>query len=318
MWRIGGFRLLPFVFILLSKKGALMYPARFKGKILPFILMAPTLFILLVFLYYPVVQTFILSTYRVAFLGLRKKFVGLENFVTLAQDPGYWHTVWVTLIITTAIVLGGLSISMAIAMLANQKIRGGSVYRILLIWPFALSPAVAGVIWLFMFSPGYGAVNYLTFLVTGQELNWLGNPRLAITLIIVASIWKNLGYNVVFYLAGLQNLNTEVLEAASIDGANAWQRFWGVTFSLLSPMTFFLLVTNVTYSFFDLFGMIDIVTKGGPLDSTNVMIYNLYRDGFEYYKTGLAAAQSVILFGVVVGITILQFRTAGRHVHYGG
>jgi len=295
-----------------------MYAAKFKGKFLPFLFLSPTLIILLLFLYYPVIQTFILSTYRVAFLGLRKQFIGLENFVDLAQDPQYWHTVWVTLIITTTVVVGGLGLSLAIAMLANKEIKGASVYRILLIWPFALSPAVTGVIWLFMFSPGFGAINYLMFRATGVELNWLGNPRLAITLIIIASIWRNLGYNVVFYLAGLQNLNTEVLEAASIDGANAWQRFWKVTFALLSPMTFFLLITNITYSFFDLFGMIDMVTKGGPLDATNVMIYNLYRDGFEYYKTGLAAAQSVILFALVVGLTIIQFKTSGQRVHYGG
>ncbi len=295
-----------------------MYTVKFKGKFLPFLFLSPTLLILVVFLYYPVLQTFILSTYRVAFLGLRKKFIGVDNFVELAQDPNYWHTIWVTIIIAAVVVVGGLGISLAIAMLANQKIRGASIYRVLLIWPFALSPAVTGVIFLFMFSPGYGAINYLTSLVTGSELNWLGNPRLAITLIIIASIWRNLGYNVVFYLAGLQNLNTEVLEAAAIDGANNWQRFWKVTFALLSPMTFFLLITNITYSFFDLFGMIDIVTKGGPLDSTNVMIYNLYRDGFEYYKTGLAAAQSVILFALVVGLTIIQFRTSGQKVHYGG
>ncbi|MDY6875563.1 MAG: sugar ABC transporter permease [Chloroflexota bacterium] len=295
-----------------------MQTAKFKGKLIPFIFLAPTLLILLVFLYYPVVQTFRLSTYRVAFLGLKKQFVGLENFVDLAQDSGYLHTLQATGLITVAIVIGGMALSLAIAMLANQDIRGASIYRVLLIWPYALSPAVAGVIWLFMFSPGFGAVNYLMFRIIGTELNWLGNPRLAVTLIIMASIWKNLGYNVVFYLASLQNVNPEVLEAASIDGAGAWRRFWSVTFALISPMTFFLLITNITYSFFDLFGMIDLVTKGGPLDATNVMIYNLYRDGFEYYKTGLAAAQSVILFVAVVGLTIIQFRTSGRHVHYGG
>lgn len=294
------------------------YPARFRGKVLPFLLLSPTLLILVVFLYYPVIQTFILSTYRVAFLGLRKQFIGLENFVDLARDPGYLHTVSATAVITTSVVIVGLAISLAIAMLANRKIRGASVYRILLIWPYALSPAVAGIVFLFMFSPGFGAVNYLMFRIIGSELNWLGNPRLAVILIIMASIWKNLGYNVVFYLAGLQNLNTDVLEAAQIDGAGVWKSFWSVIFPLLSPITFFLLITNITYSFFDIFGMIDLVTKGGPLDATNVMIYNLYRDGFEYYKTGLAAAQSVILFAAVVVLTLTQFRTSGRRVHYGG
>jgi sn-glycerol 3-phosphate transport system permease protein len=295
-----------------------MYASKFKGKWLPWLFLLPTLVILTVFLYYPVIQTFRLSTYRVAFLGLKTQFIGLENFTDLFQDPGYLHTLQATAVITVAVVVGGLGISLAIAMLANKKMRGASIYRILLIWPFALSPAVAGVIWLFMFSPGFGAVNYVMFRITGLELNWLGDPGLAVLLIIIASIWKNLGYNVVFYLAALQNVNTEVLEAASIDGANGWQRFWRVTFALLSPMTFFLLITNITYSFFDLFGMIDLVTKGGPLNATNVMIYNLYRDGFEYYKTGLAAAQSVILFAAVVGLTLIQFRTSGRRVYYGG
>jgi len=295
-----------------------MSTTKFKGKWLPWLFMLPTLVILLVFLYYPVAQTFRLSFYRVAFLGLKTKFSGLENYTNLIHDTGYYHTVEATIIIAAAVVILGLGTSLAIAMLANQKIRGASVYRILLIWPFALSPAVAGIVFLFMFSPGFGAVNYLTSLVVGRELNWLGEPNLAIALIIMASVWKNLGYNIVFYLAALQNVNTEVLEAASIDGANDWQRFWRVTFALLSPMTFFLLITNITYSFFDIFGMVDILTKGGPLDATNVMIYNLYRDAFEYYKTGLASAQSVILFLLVVGLTLVQFRTSGRQVYYGG
>ncbi len=295
-----------------------MYSAKFKSKTLPWILLTPSLIILAVFLYYPVIQTFRLATYRVAFLGLKKQFVGLSNFIDLAKDPAYWHTVWVTIVITTAVVIGGMAISLAIAMLANRPIKGAPIYHILLIWPYALSPAVAGVVFLFMFSPGFGPVNYLMSKVVGTELNWLGDPSLAIILIIMAAIWKNLGYNVVFYLAGLQNLNKEVLEAAEIDGAGPWRKFWSVTFALLSPMTFFLLITNITYSFFDLFGLIDIVTKGGPLDATNVMIYRLYRDGFEYYRSGMAAAQSVILFAAVVALTLIQFQTSGRHIHYGG
>jgi len=281
-------------------------------------ILLPTLIILTIFLYYPIIQTFILSTYRVAFLGLRKKFTGLENYLDLLQDAGYLHTLQTTVIITVVVVIGGLGVSMFVAMLANQDVWGASIYRVLLVWSFALSPAVSGVIFLFMFSPGFGVVTYLTSAIVGVELNWLGNPTLAVILVIMASIWKNLGYNVVFYLAALQNVNTEVLEAASIDGANSWQRFWNVTFALLSPMTFFLLITNIIYSFFEIFGLIDIVTKGGPLDATNVMIYNLYRDGFEYYKSGSAAAQSVILFAAVVTLTIIQFRTSGRRVHYGG
>ncbi len=295
-----------------------MHQARFKGKLIPFLFLAPTLAILVVFLYYPIFQTFRLSLYRVAFLGLKKKFIGFENFVSLFKDPDYLHTVVITIVIAAAIVVIGMSLSLAISVLANQKIRGGRIYRLLLIWPYALSPAVAGVIWLFMFSPGYGIVNYILSLTIHMEPNWLGDPYLAVILIIVVSIWKNLGYNIVFYLAALQNVDTGVLEAAAIDGAGPWRRFWSITFALLSPTTFFLLITNITYAFFDIFGTVDIMTKGGPMDGTNVMIYNLYRDGFQYYKTGSAAAQSVILFVGVIVLTIIQFRTSGRRVHYGG
>ncbi len=295
-----------------------MHQARFKGRLIPFLFMAPTLAILVLFLYYPVFQTFKLSLYRVAFLGLRKKFIGFANFIDLFKSSAYLHTVLITLLIAGAIVVIGLSVSLAISVLANQKVRGARVYRLLLIWPYALSPAVAGVIWLFMFSPGFGIVNYLLSITVHIEPNWLGDPYLAVILIIIVSIWKNIGYNVVFYLAALQNVNTDVLEAAAIDGAGPWRRFRSITFALLSPMTFFLLITNITYAFFDIFGTVDIMTKGGPIDGTNVMIYNLYRDGFQYYKTGFASAQSVILFVGVIILTIIQFRTSGKHVYYGG
>ena len=295
-----------------------MHQARFKGRLIPFLFMAPTLAILVLFLYYPVFQTFKLSLYRVAFLGLRKKFIGFANFVDLFKSSAYLHTVLITLLIAGAIVVIGLSVSLAISVLANQKVRGARVYRLLLIWPYALSPAVAGVIWLFMFSPGFGIVNYLLSITVHIEPNWLGDPYLAVILIIIVSIWKNIGYNVVFYLAALQNVNADVLEAAAIDGAGPWRRFRSITFALLSPMTFFLLITNITYAFFDIFGTVDIMTKGGPIDGTNVMIYNLYRDGFQYYKTGFASAQSVILFVGVIILTIIQFRTSGKRVYYGG
>lgn len=295
-----------------------MHQAKFKGRLLPFLLLAPTLAILIVFLYYPVFETFRLSLYRVAFLGLKKTFVGFANFSELFHNPDYIHSVLVTLVITTTVVIGGLGISLAISVLANQKIRGARVYRLLLIWPYAISPAIAGVVWLFLFSPGYGIVNYLLSLTFHITPNWLGDPFLAVFIIIVASIWKNLGYNVAFYLAALQNLNTDVLEAALIDGASHWRRFWSVTFPLLSPITFFLLITNITYAFFDIFPIVDVMTKGGPFNATNILIYNLYREGFEYYRTGSAAAQSLILFFGVVVLTLIQFRTSGRRVHYEG
>lgn len=282
-----------------------------------FLMLLPTLIILSVFLYYPTVQTFILSLYRVAFLGLSKQFTGIENYVTLFTDPNYGMMFLNTLIFVLSTVLLSMFFGLSLSLLANQKVKGWRFYRILLIWPYALPPAVAGVIFLFLFSSQAGIVNYFLEMLIGIRPNWLAEPQLAMIVVVLAAVWKNLGYNVVFYLAALQNMPGDILEAALIDGATPWQRFWKITFPLLSPMTFFLLVINTIYAFFDVFPFIDLLTKGGPADGTMVIIYSLYRDGFEFFKTGLAAAQSVVLFVVVVGLTILKFKTYGKTVHYG-
>ncbi len=283
-----------------------------------FCLLLPTLTVLTVFLYYPTIQTFILSFYRVAFLGLTKRFVGIENYVAIFTEPHYRRVFVNTLIFVVATVFSCMTIGLSLSLLANQKVRGWRIYRILLIWPYALPPAVAGVIFLFLFSAQAGIVNYFLTLLFGFKANWLAEPELAMSVVVLAAVWKNLGYNVVFYLAALQNLPGDVLEASLIDGATPWQRFWRVTFPLLSPMTFFLLVVNTIYAFFDVFPFVDLLTKGGPADGTMVIIYSLYRDGFEFFKTGLAAAQSVVLFVVVVGLTLVKFKTYGKSVHYGG
>ncbi|MDM8524837.1 sugar ABC transporter permease [Desulfococcaceae bacterium HSG8] len=282
-----------------------------------FLLLTPSLLILSVFLYYPTIQTFFLSLYQVGFLGLKKKFTGMGNYLTIFSEAHYAHVFSNTLIFVTATVFLSMAVGMSLALLANQKVKGWRVYRILLIWPYALPPAVAGVIFLFLFSSQAGIVNYFLEMIIGIQANWLAQPSLAMTVVVLAAVWKNLGYNVVFYLAALQNLPGDVLEAALIDGAGPWERFWKITFPLLSPMTFFLLVINTIYAFFDVFPFVDLLTKGGPADGTMVIIYSLYRDGFEFFKTGLAAAQSVVLFAVVVGLTIIKFKTYGRTVHYG-
>jgi sn-glycerol 3-phosphate transport system permease protein len=221
-----------------------------------------------------------------------------------------------SLLFSLCIVFGGLAISLAIAVLANEKVTGIRIYRTLLIWPYAVSPAVTGVVFLFMFNP-IGVVNYAWTGIFGSRLNWLNDPVLTPLLVILASIWKNLGYNVIFYLAGLQNVGGDILEAAAIDGATRWQRFWKITFPLLSPFTFFLLITNLTYSFFDVFGTVDVLAGPGPRNSTTVLIYNLYTDLQFNHATGYAAAQSVLLFILVAGITLIQFRTSERRVYYG-
>jgi len=292
--------------------------AAYKSRWLPWVLLSPTFVILLLFLYYPTLETFKLSLYRVAFLGLRKKFVGLANYKVLFTNPDYLHIFWNTVVFAFFVVLGSMVVGLALSVLANQKVSGWRFYRLMLIWPYALSPAVAGVIFLFLFNEQSGIVNYVLKVTLGITPGWLTQPSLAMALIIFAAVWKNVGYNVVFYIAGLQNLPGEVLEAALIDGASPWQRFWKITFPLLSPMTFFLLIINTIYAFFEAFPFVDLLTKGGPSDATNILIYNIYRDGFEYYKTGMAAAQSVILFAAVVFLTIMQFRLGEGRVHYGG
>jgi sn-glycerol 3-phosphate transport system permease protein len=292
--------------------------AAYKSRWLPWLLLLPSFVILLVFLYYPTFETFVLSLYRVAFLGLSKTFVGLENYKELFTNPDYLQIFKNTVVFAFFVVVFSMAVGLALSVLANQKVSGWRIYRLLLIWPYALSPAVAGVIFLFMFNPQSGIVNYLLTISLGIAPDWLTNPKLAMALLVFVAVWKNVGYNVVFYIAGLQNLPGEVLEAALIDGATPWQRFWRVTFPLLSPMTFFLLIINTIYAFFEAFPFVDLLTKGGPSNATNILIFNIYRDGFEYYKTGMAAAQSVILFIAVVFLTILQFRVGEGRVHYGG
>jgi sn-glycerol 3-phosphate transport system permease protein len=303
--------------------------AVFRNRWLPYLLLLPTLIILVVFLYYPIISTFELSFYRAAPNGIDLRFIGLANYerllslqlernesgTLLIRNP-YVLVVGRSLLFSAAIVIGGLATSLAVAMLANQKIRGIRIYRTLLIWPYAISPAIIGVIFLFMFNPIVGVINYVWNAIFHTRPLWLGDPVLTPLLIVIASIWKNLGYNVIFYIAGLQNINHELLEAASIDGANAWVRFRRVIFPLLSPFTFFLLITNLTYSFFDLFGTIDILSGPGPANSTSVLIYNLYRDLQINHNTGMAATQSVMLFILVAGLTVLQFRTTERRVTY--
>ncbi len=302
----------------------------FRNRWLPYLLLLPTLVILVMFLYYPVISTFQLSLYKAAPNGLDLTYVGLENFgklldpkLTTNESTGatqlkgeYFLVLSRSITFSGVIVLGGLALSLGLALLANQKVTGIRIYRTLLIWPYAISPAIAGVVFLFMFNP-VGVVNYAMKTLLHINPNWLGDPVLTPLLVMMASIWKNLGYNMIFYLAGLQNVPTDLLEAAALDGANRWERFRRITFPLLSPFTFFLLITNLTYSFFDIFGTVDVLAGPGPNNSTTVLIYNLYQDLQINHSTGMAAAQSVLLFILVAGITIVQFRTSERKVTYG-
>jgi len=292
-------------------------PGAYKGRVMPILLLAPTLTILLAFLYYPVFDTFGLSVLLARLGARRTAFVCVDNFTSLLSDPAYGQVVLITFFMSTAIVVVGLVLSLGIATMAYQPLTGARIYRTLLIWPYAISPAVAGVIFLLLFNPTGGIVNYFLDNLLGVKIGWTTDPTAARWAVILASIWKSMGFNILFYIAGLQNIPNDLKEAAAIDGANAWQRFRNVTIPLLSPITFFLVITNITYAFFETFGTIDYLTQGGPLDSTTTMMYRIYEIGFTNNDLGKAAAQSIVLFAMVIGLTVLQFRTQGRQVNYG-
>jgi len=292
-------------------------PGTFKGWLTPWILLAPTLIVLALFLYYPSLDTFRLST-LLALLGApRTRFICVDNFTRLVNDTAYLNSVTTTILISIAIVVISLGLSLFIASMVYLPIKGAAVYRTLLIWPYAISPAVAGVIFLLLFNPTGGIINYALSSLFGLRIPWLNDPAWAPWAVIIASVWKSLGYNILFYLAGLQNVPKDLIEAAAIDGANALQRFRQVVIPMLSPITFFLVITNMTYAFFETFGTIDYLTGGGPLNSTTTMMYNIFLVGIRNNDLGKAAAQSIVLFVLVIGFTILQFRTAGQRVTYG-
>jgi len=289
---------------------------KFPEKWVAYLLLAPSVIIVVIFLIIPSVQSIHLSFYRISPFGDKRIFKGFANFVTLFKSPDYRNSLSVTIIFTLSVVLIGIFLSLLLAIAANQKVKGIGFYRTALIWPYALSPAVAGTIWALLFDPATGAVSYFIKELTGYVPNWRTNGTVAIILIIIAALWKMLGYNVIFFLSGLQGIPVDVIEASHIDGAGAIGRFWHITIPLLSPMTFFLFIMNSLYGFFQVFGLIDIMTKGGPARATEVLVYRLYLDGFRNLRTGYASAQSIILFLFVAGLTLLQFRFSKKWVFY--
>lgn len=281
-------------------------------------LLAPTLIILAVFLYYPSAETVRLST-MLSRLGARREvFVCMDNFTRLVEDPTYLDTIGRTMYMSFFIVVLSMGLSLLIASMAHLPLKGASIYRILLVWPYAMSPAVAGIIFLLMFNPSGGIINYLTGNWFGFKLGWLNDPQVAPWTIIIASVWKSMGFNILFYIAGLQNVPKDLIEAGAIDGAGVLRRFWSIVWPLLSPTTFFLVVTNVTYAFFETYATIDYLTPGGgPLQSTTTMMYRVIQLGVYNNDMGKAAAQSIVLFMMVIGLTLVLFRTGGRQVTYG-
>ena len=288
----------------------------FKSRWLPYVLIAPQLIIVLIFFFWPAFDSLLLSFFKVAPFGDRQIFIGLENFCDLLVSPEYHRSVLNSFIFSGGVTLLGLSVSLLLALLANQKIRGLAFYRTAILWTYGIAPPIAGVIWLFIFHPSYGFLSYLLSLVTAYEFNWLLKGWVAILLVIFAATWAHLGYNIAFFLAGLQTIPNSVMDAAKVDGASGFRLFRFITFPLLSPVTFFLFIMNMVFSFFETFGLIHAVTQGGPGDATTIMVYKAYVDGFVHLRLGFSAAQSVILMALVIFLTVLQFRYTERKVFY--
>ncbi|MCE2656931.1 MAG: sn-glycerol-3-phosphate ABC transporter permease UgpA [Rubrivivax sp.] len=288
---------------------------RFKSWWLPWALIAPQMVIILVFFFWPAVQALYFSVQQQDAFGTSTQFVGLENFRTLFRDETYLASFKTTAVFSVCVAGLGLSLSMLLAVMADRIVKGSAFYRTLLIWPYAVAPAVAGVLWLFMFAPSIGVVSY-ALRAMGVDWNHLLNGTHAMVLIVLAAVWKQISYNFLFFLAGLQSIPKSLIEAAAIDGAGPWRRFWTVQFPLLTPTTFFLLVINVIYVFIDTFAIIDAATSGGPGKDTAILVYKVYHDGFKALDLGGSAAQSVILMLILVALTVVQFRYVEKRVHY--
>ena len=287
----------------------------FAGWMLPLALLAPQLLVTLVFFYWPASQAVWQSFLLQDAFGLKTDFVWFENYRDLLQQPEYYRTIGTTLLFAAAVTTLSLGLALILAVQADKAIKGARIYKTLLIWPYAVAPAVAGVLWLFMFQPSLGLVARFIRSI-GVDWNPLLNGTHAMTLVVMASVWKQISYNFLFFLAGLAAIPRAVYEAAAIDGASPTRRFWTITFPLLSPTAFFLLVVNIVYVFFDTFGIIDSVTAGGPARATETLVYKVYSDGRLGGNLGSSAAQSVILMIMVVAMTAIQFRFIERKVTY--
>ena len=287
----------------------------FRSRWLPWLLLAPQAIVIAVFFFWPAGQALVQSLQQQDAFGTSVDWVGLANFQRLFGDPNYWASFGTTALFSVLVAGVGLGVSLLLAVMADRVIKGAAVYKTLLIWPYAVAPAVAGVLWVFMFAPSIGVVSYYLRQI-GFEWNHLLNARHAMALIVMAAVWKQISYNFLFFLAGLQSIPKSLIEAAAIDGARPWRRFWTIVFPLLSPTSFFLLVVNVVYAFFETFAIVDASTHGGPGQDTAILVYKLYYDGFKAMDAGGSAAQSVVLMGVVIVLTIVQFKFVERKVNY--
>jgi sn-glycerol 3-phosphate transport system permease protein len=287
----------------------------FKSAWLPYVLLLPQIAITVVFFFWPAAEAVYYSFLLQDAFGQTSQFVWFQNFTDLFRDKHYLSSFRTTAFFSLVVAGAGIGISLLLATMADAVVRGALAYKTLLIWPYAVAPAIAGVLWAFMFAPSIGIVTYFLKKL-GIDWNWIINSEQAMLLVVIASVWKQISYNFLFFLAGLQSIPKSLIEAAAIDGAGPLRRFGTIIFPLLSPTTFFLLVMNVVYAFFDTFGVIDATTQGGPGDSTKILVYKVYYDGVKAADLGGSSAQSVILMFIVITLTVVQFRFVERRVQY--
>jgi sn-glycerol 3-phosphate transport system permease protein len=287
----------------------------FPNKLLPYALLAPQLAVTLIFFIWPAAQAVKSSFEREDPFGFRTTFIWFENYARLFAEPGYLNSLTKTAIFAICVTLLSMGLSLLLAVAVNRVIRSNRAYTTLLVWPYAVAPVVVGILWWFMFNPTIGIAPYL---LRGLGISW--NHRVdgtqAMILVVIAASWKQISYNFLFFVAGLQSVPQALNEAAAIDGAGPFKRFWTIVFPLLSPTTFFLLIVNINYAMFDTFGLIDATTNGGPNQATNILVYKVYADGFLGLNIGSSAAQSVVLMLIVIVLTAIQFRYVERRVQY--
>ena len=287
----------------------------FQSRWLPYALVAPQLAITLIFFFWPASQALYWSLLIQDAFAAKAQFVWFDNFKALFSDPHYLASFQVTAIFSVLVTFFGLAIALLLAVFADRVIRGAKVYKTLLIWPYAVAAAVAAVLWVFLLNPTLGVLTHF-MRALGYDWNYLLNPRQALALIVIAAVWKQISYNFLFFLAGLQSIPKPLIEAAAIDGAGPGRRFWTIVFPLLSPTTFFLLVVNLVYAFFDTFAVVDAATSGGPVQATSILVFKVYQDGVQALDLSGSAAQSVVLMGIVILLTVAQFRFVERKVQY--
>jgi sn-glycerol 3-phosphate transport system permease protein len=287
----------------------------FKNKILPYFLVAPQIIITLIFFIWPAFMALYQSVLQEDPFGLKTVFVGLENFRYIFSDPIYLNSLKVTMVFSFSVAVIAMSTALLLAVMADRAIRGTTTYKTFIIWPYAVAPVAAAVIWYFLFNPTVGMISFFLKAI-GIDWNFTLNGGQAMLLVIIAAAWREISYNFLFFLAGLQTIPKSFIEAAAIDGASPAKRFWTIALPLLSPTVFFLLVMNMVYAFFDTFGIIHAITEGGPNAATNIMVFKIYHDSFESLDLGGSAAQSVILMFIVISLTVIQFRYIERKVHY--